>query len=352
MAWEQNENDLGVTYNGADLNTINPLSSITDSDLCNTPEAKGLKFRLYFRIVAILLALICICVFVIVLMTAERKILYVGMPCFATGFVMFITFFVISFTNRGYFKNKVVKTALSKHLDISYFRLYSQYFNNGLGDLLNMLIGAPGQKKYTKSDIMEAPCDKDLIGYLDIYVQGWNKGVFNDEICGTYNGKKFRFLDIVLYHEYRTGNNHYEREKLYGGQAYMFKMSEPIPIGVVYEVIPGEDYSKPELFSKAFKARPALIDGDMTPEVFAEVRKIIETPQMVETMMRFAEIWRGAVWTLSVTDDIMVFKLNREYLDMFEIKENNFAFTMTQLKADLDEFVEVVQKASSIDSLP
>lgn len=351
MAWEQGENAQYSGFNGTDLSTMNSSGNMADIALNNSPEARGLKFRLRLRIALIIIAVMFIVGFLIILNFFEEMVLFIGIPIFFAAFGMFLAFFVLSLTNRGYFKDKVVRAALAKHLDISFLSLNTQHFM-GVENLLGILMGAPKvNNDYSKHDLMLAPCDKDLIDYLEIYVQGWNKGAFNDEIRGSYNGTEFRFLDIILYYEYRTSNNRYEREKKYGGQVYMFRMSEPIPIGIVYEVVPGEDYTKPELFSKAFKARPAIIDPNMTEEIFAEVRKVIETPMMIETMMRLAEIWRGAIWKLSVVDDIMVFNLNREFVDMFEIQDNKFELTMAQLNTDVNEFVEVIQKASSIDSL-
>lgn len=352
MAWEQGENNQYSASAGTDMGTIDPTSNVENTALCKTPEALGLKHRFHLRILLIVLMVICIVAFGIILVSVEKMAVMVGMPCFFAAFVFFMGFFVLKFTNKRYFKEKVVKAELSRHLDIDYLSLNNQQFSNGLGvQILNMFMGVPSRNnQHSKSDLMQAPCDKDLIDYLGIRASGWNVGSFNDEIRGRFNGTPFRFLDLALYYEYRSGKNNYEREKKYGGQIYMFKVSEPIPIGVLYEIVPGEDYSKPELFSKAFKVKPAIPDGDLPPEVFAEVRKIIETPMMVETMMRFAQLWHGAIWSLRVVDDIMVFTLNREFVDMFEL-QSNYSETMVKLKTDVDEFVEVIHKASSIDSL-
>ncbi len=320
---------------------------ITCDDL---PEAQKLKSKMKTRSV---LSVICIVSFITVYICFLSKNMIIGIIPLIISIGCALGIFVILFTMRTYFKNHVVKKALEKYLQIDYLRSESSHFYSNTSNFYNInnLSGPSGYSTLQSNvnDIMMAPCNNKMLDFLNINVQGWNSGKFNDEIKGVYNGMAFRFLDIELNFVYSSGKNT-KINKIYGGQAFIFRMSEPLPIGIIYQNKPGEDYSDPSGFAKAFDVKPAIMDEDLTDDVFAEYRRVLETPVMVETLMRLSQLWKGAVWSLKIIDGLMIFVINRDYVDLFELKKN-FDMTMAQLNTDLQEFVEVIQRICTIDSL-
>lgn len=260
---------------------------------------------------------------------------------------------------RPYFKTEFVKSELNEYIDIKFINPESVYLN------LNTFCDAEIDLKKSQN-LLTCSADSLMITNLALGNNTWNSGYLNDEICGSYKGIEFRFLDIEL--SYSTGTKSSKSYDIFHGQAFIVSLKKSASQAIQYEIkMHISDIDKTDL-SKAFERYPFNPNYDAfaqmnqrapavsvppnykTSEFYnsklseEELQKIYceqETETFVEGLSAMATLYRDTKWIIRIQNNQLIFIVGRKH-DFFEIDTDCYDKTIENFESDLQEFMQTL----------